>query len=69
MNPGIPDDKDAKALEQARKILGETAADLSDEELKDIITEMKFLASSWLDDFERKQFDGKTLAEILDENK
>lgn len=67
MKSQTSDEKEAKALKEARKVLGATAANLSDEELKSIITEMKFLASSWLDDFERKQFDGKTLAELMDE--
>ena len=57
--------EDTEKLEKAREILGELAAELSDEELKTIVTEVQFLADSWLDEFERGIFAGKTLNELL----
>lgn len=52
-------------VEEARKILGKTAENLSDEEIQDQLTKIQFLAESWLDDYERSIFDGKTLAEVI----
>lgn len=55
----------SEKVEKAREILGILATDLSDEELKAIVTEMQFLVDSWLDEFEKEIFDGKTLTELL----
>ncbi len=67
-NTNINDlDKKAERLKQAREILKESAVGLSDEELEVIVVQVQSLAVSWLDDFERKTFDGKTLAELLSE--
>jgi len=52
-------------LEKAREILGELANELSDEELKTTVTEIQFLTDSWLDEFEKIIFEGKTLNELL----
>jgi hypothetical protein len=38
---------------------------LSPKDQKDIISEMKFLAKTWLDDFEKNIYQGKTINEIL----
>lgn len=59
--------EDTEKLEKAREILGELAVELSDEELKTIITEIQFLADSWLAEFEQSIFAGKTLNELLTE--
>lgn len=52
-------------LEEARKILGKTAESLSDEQLRDQVSMINFLAESWLDDYERSIFDGKTINELI----
>ncbi len=52
-------------LEGAKEILGTLTDQFTLDELKVIITEIKYLAESWLDDFERGIFDGKTLNELL----
>ena len=52
-------------LEEARKILGKTAEEMSDEQLQNQLTMMKFLTESWLDDYEKSIFDGKTLFELI----
>jgi hypothetical protein len=52
--------------ESARKILGETAKDMSDDELKDQIVMAKYLVESWLDEYEKSIFEGKTLKEKLE---
>ena len=57
-------------IKKAKQILGTLAEDISETELKDIVTEIHFLAESWLDNFEKQKFDGKTLREyIFDKNK
>ncbi|OGE31140.1 hypothetical protein A3C59_03995 [Candidatus Daviesbacteria bacterium RIFCSPHIGHO2_02_FULL_36_13] len=54
-------------LVEAREILGETAKKMTDDELRHQIACMEYLSESWLDEFERKTFDGKTLNEKLAE--
>ncbi len=54
-----------KDIDEAREILGNNAKNLSDEELKDLLVEMQYLVESWLDEYERKIFNGKTLNELL----
>lgn len=56
-----------KKIQQAKKSLGPLANEFTPEQLKDTITEIQFLAESWLDDFERSIFDGHTLQEMLHE--
>lgn len=52
-------------VEEARKILGKTAENLSDEQIQDQLVKIKYLAESWLDEYEKSIFGGKTLNEIL----
>ncbi len=54
-----------KDIPRAKKILGQLASHFTDGEIKDIVTETRFLVETWLDDFEREAFDGKTLKELL----
>lgn len=42
---------------------------LSPKPPKDITIEMKLLARTWVDDFERESFNGKTLDELLNQRK
>ena len=37
--------------------------------LQNSVVEIKFLATSWLDDFEKKIFDGKTVKQIINPRK
>lgn len=55
-------------LQRAKQILGNTVNKLTQEELKVAMIEIKFLAETWVDDFEREIFDGLTLSELLHEN-
>lgn len=52
-------------IEKAREMLGDTAKSLTDEELKDQIVMVQYLLETWMDEFERKIFNGKTLNELL----
>lgn len=55
-------------VEQTRATLGNIAKKLSDEALKDTYVEIQYLVESWLDEYERSIFDGKTLQELFEEN-
>lgn len=59
-------DKEKKAVYEAREILGESASSLSDEQVYDLVNEVQYLTDTWLEEFEQKVFDGKTLKEILE---
>lgn len=52
---------------KAKEVLGELASEIPEDDLKNTVTEIHFLAESWLDDFERQAFGGKTLQELLSE--
>lgn len=56
-----------KQVNQAKSILGDIAKEFSTSELQDIVSEIQFLADSWLDNYEREIFDGLTLNELLHE--
>lgn len=56
-----------KEVQKARIALGKTSKELSDEELQAKMSETQYLIQTWLDEFERNMFDGKTLKEVLHE--
>lgn len=58
-------DKEQNKFQKARKILGESSKDITDEQLENYLSEFEYLASCWLETFERQAFDGRTLDEIL----
>ncbi len=58
---------DEEKLQKAKDILGSLCEQLTDEQIKTIITEIQFLTDTWLDEFEREIFNGKTIQELLSE--
>jgi hypothetical protein len=60
------DDKD---LQKAKDILGDITTELNPEQLNSVVSEFKYLAESWLNDFERDVFGGQTLQELLHNKK
>ena len=62
-------DRQEKTIQEAKDILGESANSLTDEQIYDLTNEVQYLVDSWLEEFERKAFDGKTLTELLGEGK
>jgi hypothetical protein len=54
-----------KDIDEARDILGDIAKDISDDDLRNIVVEIQFLVESWIDEYERKTFNGKTINELL----
>ncbi len=63
----FPQNSDVNNISRTRKLLGKTAENLSDEQIQCIFVEFQFLINSWLDEFERDVFGGKTLKEVLNE--
>lgn len=56
-----------KQIQKAKETLGKLTKEFTESQLKDVVTEIQFLADCWLDDFERKTFGGLTLQELLHE--
>lgn len=56
-----------KDIQKAKQILGEVVNQFTSEELKVAMTEIQYLVDTWVDDFEREIFEGKTLRELLHE--
>lgn len=54
-----------KDIDEAREMLGDTAKDITDDELKDILVEIQYLVECWMEEYERTIFNGKTLNELL----
>ncbi len=67
LNTIFLDKKEETKLQKARKILGEEVAGVPDEELGVYIAEFQFLLDSWLDEYEKQVFDGKTLKQLTKE--
>lgn len=56
---------DDKEIRKAKEVLGSITAELTPQQLEVVVTEVKYLAETWLDDFEREVFGGQTLNELL----
>lgn len=56
---------DEHDIEEARKILGSVADVFTYEEFKNECVKISYLTETWLDDYERTIFGGKTLRELL----
>jgi len=63
----LPENYDDPNITRTRRHLGKVAEKLSDEQLLCIISEFQFLVNSWLDEYEKGVFAGKTLREIINE--
>ncbi len=67
LNSLLPTQTEETNALKTKRQLGEVAKTLSDEQIECIATEFQFLANTWLDEYERDVFDGKTLKEVLHE--
>lgn len=56
-----------KNIQRAKEVLGELSKQFSKTEMRDLVAQVEYLAESWLDEFERDIFSGKTLNELLHE--
>ncbi len=57
--------REESRLQKARGVLGESVKNIPDQILDTFITELQYLADSWLDDYEKGVFNDKTLTELL----
>ncbi|MEX0616616.1 MAG: hypothetical protein WD231_02250 [Candidatus Woykebacteria bacterium] len=62
------DSSEENKVQRARGMLGDIATTLSDDQIGTIIAQFEFLVGCWLDCYERKLFEGKTLKEVLKSN-
>lgn len=58
---------DDKSIQKAKEILGKTAFEYSKEQLEEVVAEIQYLVTSWLDDYERSILGNRTLSEFLHE--
>ncbi len=61
-------EKEQKSILEARDVLGETAENLTDEQVHSLVSEIQYLVDTWVEEFERKVYEGKTLKELLNPN-
>ncbi|OQB06060.1 MAG: hypothetical protein BWY19_00480 [bacterium ADurb.Bin212] len=57
--------KEETRLARARRILGNIATEMNDDELISSLAQFQHLLESWFDDYEKLIFKGKTLNQIL----
>lgn len=57
-----------KTVQEARDILGKSAEGLTDSQVNDLVNEVQYLVDTWIEEYEQKVFDGKTLKELLQLN-
>lgn len=50
---------------EAREILGDSADALTDSQVYDLVNEVQYLVDSWLEEYEKQVFEGKTLNELI----
>ena len=65
LNSIFPKSIEETKATRTRRLLGQIAEDLSDEQLESLHTKFQYLIDSWLDLFEQQVFQGKTLKEVL----
>lgn len=67
LNDIFPTQKEENGLQRARRILGDIAINMPDQDLEAYLAEFEYLIDSWLDEFEKNIFDDKTLMQLLKE--
>lgn len=65
LNQIFPQQKEETNLSRTRRTLGEVGQQLSEDELKTIVTDFQFLIDTWLDAYEKEVFGGITLHNLL----
>jgi len=63
----FPEKEEETRIQKARLIMGDDVKELSDEDLDVFLTEFQYLINSWLDEYEKRVFNNKTLKEQLTE--
>lgn len=57
-----------KTIQETRDILGKSAEELTDDQIFALVSEIQYLVDTWLEEYEQKIFEGKTLKELLQIN-
>ena len=52
-------------LEQAKLALGETGKKMSDDDIERLMAVVGHLTDSWMEEYEKTIYDGKTLKQLL----
>ena len=65
LNNIFPEQSEQTQLSRIKKLLGESAQNLTEGELKTIHSDFQFLIDAWLDSYEQRLFGGKTLQNLL----
>lgn len=63
----LPQNTEDKIVTKMRRMLGDKAKEMSDDQVQCIATKFQFLIEIWLDEFEKDVFNGMTLKEVLNE--
>jgi hypothetical protein len=63
----LPTSEEESRVEKLRRVLGADVQSLTDAEAEVFLTKFNFLLDSWLDEYELKTFNGKTLKQLLRE--
>jgi hypothetical protein len=63
----FPSGQEETRLQRARRILGEDAENISDDDLEKYVTQFQSLIDGWLDSYEKEVFGGQTLGQLLRE--
>ena len=53
-----------KDIAEARETLGDVAKNMTDEQIRDQLACISYLVESWMEEYERKIFNGKTINEM-----
>lgn len=61
----FPEQQEYTRILRARQIMGEAVANLTDDQLDTYLTEFQYLIDAWLDAYEKEQFNGLTLQQML----
>ncbi len=61
----FPTNSEENKIVATRRQLGESGKAFTDEQISSIITEFQYLIDTWLSEFEKEVFSGKTLIQLL----
>jgi len=60
-----PETVEQTGTSKARHLLGEAVKSMDEAQLETMVAQCEYLIDCWLDDYERKVFNGKTLSEMV----
>lgn len=63
----FPQNIEENTVVKMRRMLGDKAKEMPDDQVQCLATKFQFLIDTWLDEFEKDVFSGMTLKELLNE--